>query len=159
MPRKPIARAGAFSGPRPVLDFLYYALALVGILVVVHLWIQNGRGFDRGCFGFSGPQPVAANCEAVIQSDAGKLLGISNIVWGFLFYVGLALVSYRVITQGAGKLIRTGMIAVGLIYSGYLSWVQFTQFGEYCKLCLLSASIVALLAIVCLVEAFTKPKP
>jgi len=163
MPRKPIARTGAFSGPRPVLDFLYYALALLGIMVVVHLWIQSGRGFDRGCFGFSGPQAISANCEVVLQSDAGELLGISNILWGLLFYVGLALVSFRALTQRgsdlrAAKLIRTVMIAAGLAYSGYLSWVQFSQLEEYCKLCLMSASIVALLAIVCIVEAFTKPK-
>jgi protein-disulfide isomerase len=90
-------------------------------------------------------------------------LGISNILWGFLFYVGLALISYRVLTQGdpdlrRTKLIRTAMIAAGLVYSSYLSWVQFSQLGEYCKLCLMSASIVALLAIVCIVEAVTKPE-
>lgn len=148
-----------FSEPKPVLDFLYYALALLGIIVVVHLWIQSGRGFDRGCFGFSAPETVtpSVGCEAVIGSDAGKLFGVSNIVWGLLFYIALAGVSFFSIRQSPADAVRTktlrlAMIAVGLVYSAYLSYVQYFQLGEFCKLCLTSASIVLLLAIVSAVD-------
>ncbi len=151
--------ARAFHEPKPVLDFLYYALALLGIIVVVHLWIQSGRGFDRGCFGFSAPETVtpSVGCEAVLGSDAGKLLGVSNIVWGLLFYIALAGVSFLSIRQAPADAVRTktlrlAMIAVGLVYSGYLSYVQYFQLGEFCKLCLTSASIVLLLAIVSAVD-------
>lgn len=159
-PPKP--KGGAFTSPRPVLDFLYYALALAGILVVVHLHIQSGRGFDRGCFGFSAPETVqtSANCEVVLQSDAGKLLGVSNIVWGLLFYAGLAVVSFLSIRQDPPAAMRTKrfrllMIAVGLAYSAYLSYVQYFQLGEFCKLCLISASIVLVLAVVSAVDVAT----
>ena len=147
------------------MDFLYYALALVGIIVVVHLWIQTGRGFDRGCFGFSAPEEVETsfNCEAVLGSDAGKLLGVSNVIWGLLFYVGLAGVSFLSIQQDATKAQRTKqfrllMIAVGLAYSGYLSYVQYFQIGEFCKLCLTSAGIVLLLSIVSATDLATRSK-
>ncbi len=151
------------STSRPLIDFLYYALALLGIIVVVHLFIQTGRGFDRGCFGFSAPEEVESsfNCEAVIESDAGKLLGVSNTVWGLLFYVTLAGVSFLAIRQDAGTAVRTRrirwlMIGVGLLYSAYLSYVQYFQLGEFCKLCLTSASIVFLLAIVSAVDLSTR---
>ena len=56
---------------RPVLDRLVFALALLGVLLAVHLWIQQGRGFDRGCFGFSQPDPsVTIGCEVVTASTA-----------------------------------------------------------------------------------------
>ncbi len=157
--------ASVFSTHRPVLDFLTFALALLGILVVVHLWIQSGRGFDRGCFGFDAPAAVdpTFNCEAVINSDSGKLFGVSNVIWGLGFYVIIAALSFFVLLRSgpALKQLKSGralMLVGGLLYSGYLSYVQYFQLGEFCKLCLISASIVALLFIVMLVEYFNKPK-
>lgn len=143
---------------KSTLDRSIYAAALAGILVVVHLWLMVDRGFDRGCFGFSEPTPVV-ECEAVIQSDAGSLFGMSNAVWGLLFYAGLAGLSFGI---GMGKLpavarkARGAMIYVGLAYSAYLVYVQASQIGAWCKLCLISASLVAVLAILVSLDLFGK---
>jgi len=163
MSKKSMPRRHALSNARPVLDFLCYALALVGFLVVVHLWIQTQRGFDRGCFGFS--QTIeAVGCEAVVTSDAGKLLGISNVIWGLLFYIAVGVLSFRVIRSTAAKLrsaklLRTALITVGVAYSAYLVYVQSMQIGEYCKLCMISAGIVAVMGLVTVTDAVTNPKP
>ncbi|MCB0720042.1 MAG: vitamin K epoxide reductase family protein [Bacteroidetes bacterium] len=161
---KQSAPVAPLSTHRPVLDFISFALALLGILVVVHLWIQSGRGFDRGCFGFSAPtaQDATFNCEAVVNSDAGKLLGVSNVIWGLGFYLVIAALSFLVVTRPVNevrkfKSLRAVMLIGGILYSGYLSYVQYFQLGEFCKLCLISASIVALLFLVLLADYLTKP--
>ena len=72
---------------RPVIDRILFVLAILGVLTTVHLWIQQGRGFDQGCWGFNPPSAEEAatfNCEAVVYSDAGKLFGLSNVYWGML---------------------------------------------------------------------------
>ncbi len=144
---------------KATLDRSIYATALVGVLVVVHLWLMVDRGFDRGCFGFSDPTPVV-ECEAVIQSDAGSLFGVSNAVWGLLFYVGLAALSF-LIGMGSqlasrGRALRAAMIYGAFFYSAYLVYVQATQIGAWCKLCLISAGIVAVLTALVSYELFGK---
>lgn len=153
-------QAAAFSTHRPVLDFITFALSLLGILVVVHLMIQSGRGFDRGCFGFSAPDPTF-NCEAVVNSDAGKLMGVSNVYWGLGFYLIVAALSFLVLLRNGAplrkiKTLRAFMLIGGLCYSSYLSYVQYFQLGEFCKLCIMSASIVVLMFITMLREYFTR---
>ncbi len=134
---------------RPVLDTAVFVLGLLGILVVVHLWIQADRGFDRGCFGFSAT-PSTVECEVVTRSDAGTMFGVSNVIWGLVFYLGLSILSFATVTVAPRKLakikqLRAGAIAVGFVYSLYLVYVQLAQIGEVCKLCLISAGIVAAL--------------
>ncbi|GIV60257.1 vitamin K epoxide reductase family protein [Rhodocaloribacter litoris] len=136
-----------FAPYRPLTDRLLYGLALFGLLVVVHLWLQTERGFDRGCLGFSAPDPTF-DCEAVVQSDAGKVFGVSNVVWGLLFYVLVAWMSAAVVFVGDGwrakiKQARAVLLFFGFAYSAYLLYVQSVQIGEFCLLCLMSALTVA----------------
>ncbi len=148
---------------RPFIDQALFALAIIGVIVTVHLWIQQGRGFDQGCWGFNPPSAEEAatfNCEAVVTSDAGKLLGISNVYWGMIFYVLLSVMGFLVarakgVDVAKFKKIRAGMIGLGFLYSGYLVYVQTTSIGEYCALCLTSAAIMAIMFGIMLYDVFT----
>ena len=156
-----MALADRLRTSRPLLERAVYLLAVIGILVCVHLFIQQSRGFDRGCFGFSGPQPVAASCEAVTQSSAGQLLGVSNAIWGGLFYLAVAALTVafayaKETLRGSLKVARSVLVGGGLLYSGYLTQYQLTRFAEPCKLCLISAAIVLVLA---LIHAYDLLKP
>ncbi|NNE45637.1 MAG: vitamin K epoxide reductase family protein [Rhodothermales bacterium] len=148
---------------RPVLDTAVFVLGLIGILVVVHLWIQSGRGFDRGCFGFSSTA-ATVECEAVTRSDAGMMLGVSNVIWGLIFYIGLTILSFATVVVGLDKLesvkrLRAAAIGVGFLYSVYLVYVQVAQIGEFCKLCMMSASIVAILLVLQIIDLRSRPQP
>lgn len=127
--------------------------------MVVHLWLMVDRGFDRGCFGFSAPTAVV-ECEAVIQSDAGSLFGISNAVWGLLFYLGVAglsaLVAFSTGFGATARRLRHALIGIGFAYSAYLVYVQATQIGQWCKLCLISAGIVTVLTLLTSWQLFSK---
>ena len=148
---------------RPAIDQALFALAIIGVIVTVHLWIQQGRGFDQGCWGFNPPSAAEAatfNCEAVVQSDAGKMFGISNVYWGMGFYALLAVLGFMVSRAGRDQIqrykqIRAGLIGLGFLYSIYLVNVQVNALGEYCALCLTSAGIMTLMFIVQLYDLGT----
>lgn len=150
---------------RPVLDRLIFGLALLGVLASVHLNIQQSRGFDQGCFGFTAAEPVEQtfNCEAVTQSDASTLLGISNSIWGLLFYVFVAGLTAAAAFNVRGrrpqfKITRGVIIAVGMAYSLYLVYYQFFAIGELCALCLTSAGITTALFLVQAVDYARPPQ-
>lgn len=150
----------------PILDFLWkrlqayharfdkilFGLSLLGVLTVVHLAIQKGRDFDRGCFGLSGldASQMAFDCSAVVSSGAGTFLGLSNITWGLGFYLAVAALTFAIFQVGApwrswvhaARLL--GLIG-GVVYTGYLVYVQVALVGALCALCLVSAGLTVLL--------------
>lgn len=159
--KKPAAR---LQGYLPFLEKLIFGLALLGMVTVVHLWIQEGRGFDQGCWGFNPPTASAAatfNCEAVLGSEAGTLFGVSNVALGLLFYLAIA-----ALTAGAAftsertllrlKQVRTALLAAGVLYSVFLVFYQYVELGEFCALCLTSAAIVSVLFLLQVID-YLKP--
>ncbi len=144
--------SGFLSVYRPLIDRLVFGLSVFGVLVTVHLWIQQGRGFDQGCWGFNPPQggEQLFNCEAVVTSGAGSIMGISNVYWGMLFYGAMAVLGFllmRAKPEGVATLkrARAGLIGFGFIYSMYLVNYQINSIGELCALCLTSAAIATVL--------------
>lgn len=136
------------KGPR--LNFPIFAVALFGVLVVTHLWIQVQRGFTHGCFGFATPTGEIAECAAVVGSQFGAVAGVSNVLLGGLFYLVIAGLRFGIaMTSGATarKLQQASFFAVGagLLYAGYLVGVQMFAVEAYCKLCLVSSGTTAVL--------------
>src|SRR6056297_1024604 len=109
---------------RPVWNRALLGLSLLGLLVVTHLYIQQGRGFDRGCFGFSAPATAEAtfNCSAVVSSGAGTFLGVSNVYWGFGFFGLVALLSVGLLVANRSLRAplngaRSALLSGGLLYA------------------------------------------
>ena len=161
----------ALTSYRPIIDTVLFVLAIIGVLVTVHLWIQQEIvQFSQGCWGFNPPAggaPAQSDCALVAQSDAGKLFGISNVFWGIGYYVLLALAGFMIVRAGTDRLpllkrLRAGFIAFGFFFSIYLVNVQlgFVEQGliqETCKLCMTSAAIAATMFVVMLIDVFTRP--
>ena len=131
---------------------LLFGLSLLGMFIVVHLGLQEQRGFDRGCLGVSDDAAATTfDCAAVVQSDAGALLGVSNVVWGFLFYAAVAVLTFLVARATMKQRptltkLRAGLLGSGVLYTLYLLYVQFVQLDAFCALCLASAVVVGALA-------------
>lgn len=154
-------RPRRFVSYRPLLDVLIFAAGLLGILVTVHLWIQQNRGFDQGCFGFTTSQAVeeSFDCQSVVSSGAGNLFGISNAIWGLLFYLGVVGLSVAVAFSSNATLrqlkwMRAALVAVGMAYSLYLFYYQYVILEEFCALCLTSALVVTTLFVLHLIDYF-----
>jgi protein-disulfide isomerase/uncharacterized membrane protein len=146
------------------LERIFFGVVMLGLLDVTHIWLQKNRGFEGGCSGFGsikgtkggdtsirgGSGEGAFDCAAVTSGMGSELFGVSNITWGLLFYgvlagvtVGMALgkVKARRLLQGG----RSALLAFGVLYSGYLTFLQFAVLDSLCGLCLLSAVIASVL--------------
>jgi protein-disulfide isomerase/uncharacterized membrane protein len=136
---------------RPVANRIMLGLAGLGLLVVTHLLVQQQQGFANGCLGVTSAAAFesAFDCQAVVQSGAGSLLGLSNVVWGYGFYGALVLLSVGMLMLPALRRYvhgaRLGLLGGGLAYSAYLSYVQVAVLDALCALCLTSAGLVAVL--------------
>lgn len=127
-------------------------LAFFGMLVTLHLGIQEHREFDKGCTGFDLPESVEAvfDCGVVVNSNAGEVLGISNSIWGFLFYffiAGITLILQFFRGRFALPLLRIREIVVlsGFCYTLFLVYYQTFVVRAFCALCLVSAVLVSTL--------------
>ena len=138
----PARRLGTY---RPWLDRLMYVLALAGLGVVAHLWMQAKRGFAGGCTGFD-PNAIAeapSGCASVLQSQYATFLGVSNTTLGFLFYGTLLVLSFLLVLKPdllpTLKRIRGAVLTVGALYALYLIFVLFSgRAGGFCALCFTS---------------------
>lgn len=126
-----------------------YAAALLGVLTTVHIGLQQQRGFDEGCFGAATPEVVktSTDCGAVVESEAGTFAGVSNAVWGFLFYTAVAGLSLSLLFLSGRwvfylKSLRALLIVLAVGYTVYLVHYQFFVIEQLCALCLISAVLI-----------------
>lgn len=129
----------------PRLNLPIFLIALFGVLVVVHLWIQVERGFTHGCLGFSAPTGAIAECAEVVGSAFGQVGGFSNVWLGLVFYLLLAglragIALTRPPTSQKLRRASFGVVGVGLLYAAYLIGVQLFVLNRVCVLCLISAA-------------------
>ena len=144
-------RFARWASHRPVLNGLMGTVATAGLGVVLYLGQQQARGFEEGCS--IGPLDAAPtfDCAAAASSAASTLLGVSNIVWGAAFYIGIALLVAGVALlprwRGIIHRLRAAGVGVGVLYSGYLTFYQFAYLDTLCAPCLASAGLVLVLAV------------
>jgi len=132
-----------------------YLVALLGLLVVARLYLDSQQNFELGCLGFEATEQL--DCGKVVNSAAGTFLGISNIVWGALFYLTVALLSLARLFVAPALEMRlkqavTGMVGVGVAYTSYLVYYQYAVLHAFCILCLLSALMVGTLAVLAYID-------
>lgn len=123
-------------------------LSLIGMILVLHLWVQKARGFDQGCLGLNKPVFVQqGGCSEVSDLPASHLFGLSNAVWGYAFYFGLALISFaKILARPVWARRLHGLSEVGvllaLLYSGYLVYQMGFVAQAWCVLCVTSAALI-----------------
>ena len=141
---------------------IIFALALFGVLVVTHLWLQKEADFAYGCTGVeaitevdltAGPEGEAG-CAQVTNSAYADFLGVSNIIWGLLFYLGLAglRLAYAATNNDQLRQASLAFVGAGFLYTLYLVYLQVSVIGAFCVLCMTSAATVTLLLILHVME-------
>jgi len=130
---------------------LIFVLALAGMILTTHLWIQKEHGFDRGCWGVArSASLVDTPCKELSNDPAGHLFGISTVSWGYAFYFALAGVTLaRLVAPRCPKgfaALSEILIAGGLLVSAYLVYYQAHVAHAFCALCLCSSGLVVALA-------------
>lgn len=126
-------------------------LALAGMVLTLHLWIQKSRGFDQGCLGLATHAEVVIEkgCREVSELPESHLFGVSNAAWGYAFYFVVALLAFGKIVSPVGWARRMhaaseALTALAFLYSLWLVY-QMSAAGVWCVLCLTSGGLVTLL--------------
>jgi len=151
----------AANGPR--LNLPIFLLALFGVLVVVHLWVQAQAGFAFGCTG-AGDAASGAGCAEVTTSIYSDFLGVSLLVWGGAFYGLLAalragIAALKPPTSDTLRTASLALVSVAFLFVLYLIGVQAFVLGQFCVLCLLSSATTTALFVLHLVERAKGPGP
>ena len=149
----------------PLYERLLFGVALLGGLTVVHMMLTAGTNFEQDCFfGAFEPQTQVSGCQAAFESAVGRPLGVSNAIWGGLFYLAVAGLGVAVVMGAQArrpllKKARAMLLAAGFLYSLFLTAYQFVVLPARCPLCMISAGLVAVLCAVQAVCLFNPVDP
>jgi uncharacterized membrane protein len=102
-------------------------------------------------------------CETVNLSKWSVFLGIPVAVWGLGFYVGLFLVAFFGTTQrfAEAEWISHAMLAMtgwGVVFSGWLTYLELFVIHAVCMFCVISAILVAVLFVLSVLEWRVRPR-
>jgi uncharacterized membrane protein len=115
-------------------------LALAGIFVSLYLLLYKlGIIGELSC--------SVGSCETVNSSKWATFLGLPVAAWGVAWYVAmfvLAIVSTgeRFAYSVGVSTILLGVAATGLVFSGYLTYLELFRIHAICQWCVVSAIIV-----------------
>lgn len=115
-------------------------LSLVGLLVATYLWLWRVGALGTLACGTGG-------CETVQLSEHARLFGLPVAFFGVLGYAALLAVSLtglqpRWIGRRGPTLVLLGMAAAGVVFTGYLTYLEAFVIRAWCRWCLVSAGII-----------------
>ncbi len=141
-------------------------IALLGMILTLHMWVQKERGFDAGCFGLASAKMQTATvsgCQEAMEGDSSTTFGIDNVIAGFSFYSLMAILCLALVFTAGNvrkkiKLFQLGLSGAALIFTCYFLYLLFFQMHSLCILCLTSAAMIATLFGLRLVDVRNKEK-
>lgn len=141
----PVGAHDAYEHPTapPLARMTIAVLALIGLLVASYLSL-----YKLGIIG--GLTCTVGSCEQVQASPWAVLLGIPVSLWGAGAYVTILAVSIlglqpRFVDARWVALALFGVSAVGVAFSGYLTYVEAFVIEMWCQWCVTSAVIITLI--------------
>ncbi len=124
--------------------------ALCGALLAAYLTLHH--------FGIIGTLACGTgSCEQVQASRWASFLGIHVAIWGLAYYVLLFAVSLaaaheRYTDDPRFSLALLGLTGWGVLFTGWLIYLELFRIHAICRWCMGSAAIVAVLFVVALLD-------
>ena len=123
--------------------------ALLGALDAIYLWIYKISSNDRMCLG-------SGDCATVNYSIYSEIYGIPVAVLGLGAYL-LILVIHILETRWRpfeknGNLLIFGLSLVGVLFTAYLTYIEFFVIFAVCPFCLASAFFIVLIFIIAIIR-------
>lgn len=93
------------------------------------------------------PCSLISGCETVTTSSYATFAGVPVALLGVLYYLTVIVLLLAYFDRQKITILRlaTGLIALGVLFSAYLIYLQAAVLQAFCIYCLFSASITALL--------------
>ncbi|MBM3907811.1 MAG: vitamin K epoxide reductase family protein [Gemmatimonadetes bacterium] len=129
---------------------LIAVLALVGLFVAVYLWM-----FKLGLIGSLSCK--IGGCDKVNTSPWAMFLGQPVAFWGVLYYVGTFAAAYaatleRFAADRRAALLLVGLTGWGVLFSGYLTYLEAAVIHAWCQWCVVSAIIICIMFVLAVWE-------
>ena len=127
----------------PVSRMAIALLSLLGLLVSGYLSL-----YKLGYLGFI--QCTTGGCETVQSSPYAFFLGMPVAVWGvgaYLVLLALALIGLqpRWVAERRVAIALFAVSAIGVAFTGYLTYLEAYVIHAWCQWCLVSAALVTLI--------------
>lgn len=126
------------------------ALAAAGLAISAYLtWTH-----------YSGTAPVCSishGCEVVQHSRWATLAGVPVALLGVLGYAAIA--TCLLLRAEGARLAAAALTLCGLLFSGWLTWLEVARIHALCQWCLSSAVVMLVLTAVTWVRAGASPSP
>ena len=126
------------------------ALALAGIFIALYLTLYKlGVIGELSC--------SIGSCETVNTSKWSRFLGLPVAAWGVLFYLDVFAVALigtlpRFENERVISVVLVAEAAVGVLFSGWLTYLELGVIHAICIWCVTSAVIVTLILVVSLAD-------
>ena len=126
-------------------------LSLAGIFLATYLTLYKLGYLEALACG-------TGSCEVVQASRWSKLWGQPVALWGVGFYLAMFALSLAgsVGRLAGSRLVGSGLVLMsggGLLFSGWLTWVELTKLHAICRYCVASAVLVLALFVLSILDA------
>jgi uncharacterized membrane protein len=126
-------------------------LSLAGVFLATYLTLYKLGYLEALACG-------TGSCEVVQASRWSKLAGQPVALWGVGFYLAMFALSLAgsVGRLAGSRLVGTGLVLVsgcGLLFSGWLTWVELAMLHAICRYCVVSALLVLALFVLSVLDA------
>ena len=125
-------------------------LALIGVFLSIYLTLYK--------LGYIGSlQCAVGSCETVNTSRWATFLGLPVAAWGLGFYVSVLAVSMvgvqeQYADQRWVSVLLAGLTGWGVLFSGWLTYLELFVINAICMWCVISAIIVAIMFVISLAD-------
>jgi uncharacterized membrane protein len=133
------------------LNWISIILAVIGILDSIYLLVYKISNNNAMCLG-------NGDCATVNASRYSEIYGIPVSLLGLVAYLAvLALLIFEmrnIVTKENSNLLVFGISLVGVVFSAYLTYIEYFVIYAVCPFCVLSAVVITLLFILSIIKLF-----
>ena len=125
-------------------------IALAGVMIGIYLTLYK--------YGIIGALTCSVgSCEQVQTSRWAVFLGVPVATWGIGFYAAVLVLAFAGIQQrfAASRALALAMLLLtgwGVLFSGWLTYLEWRVINAWCQWCVISAVLVALLFVLALFD-------
>ncbi len=112
------------------MDFKFILLGFLGLLITIYATYVKYKYFYNKNYRAACDIRKNISCTKAFSSKYGKLIGISNIVVGIIFYIAILILAYY--NQTTFLLYLTALAFIGTLYLVYVSYFKLKNFCLVC---------------------------
>ena len=124
-------------------------LAFLGALDALYLWIYKISNNDKMCLG-------SGDCATVNYSPYSEIYGIPVALLGLLVYLAILAILFLEpswkLMERFGVYAVFGLSLVGVLFSAYLTFLEFYVINAVCPFCIISAIAILIIFILSIIR-------